>query len=416
MAVVKADGYGHGSRARRACRSLRPVLISSGWPTSPRLSKLRAAGIDAPLLAWLHDPEGDLGPAAEAGVQLGVSTREQVERAAASGHRPLRARQGRTPGGSVATVRPRSTGGLLVEAVATAQRRGQLRLGGVFTHLSNTAPEEDGCAAGSPSSASSTSCARQVSSRESGTLPLPLPLPRPSGGTLRHGAHRHRPVRHLPGASPAGHGGTDPGDGAQRPRDQRQARTGRGRRLVRLIATAPRRATTLALVPLGYADGVPRQRGEWPRFSSARSAIAWSVGWRWIKCVVDVGDAEVEVGDRAVLFGDPVSGAPSPDEWADAAGTIGYELVTRLGRRVTRTEVPVVTRSLRLTVADPTAMEALGARIAAQASLRETRCCSPASSGRARRRSHGGSARQTDGAGNGDEPDLRAGPHACPVT
>jgi alanine racemase len=52
--------------------------------------------------------------------------------------------------------------------------------------------------------------------------------------------------------------------------------------------------------------------------------------------VVDVGDDEVKVGDRAVLFGDPESGVPSADDWAEAADTINYEIVTRIGPRVTR--------------------------------------------------------------------------------
>jgi alanine racemase len=53
--------------------------------------------------------------------------------------------------------------------------------------------------------------------------------------------------------------------------------------------------------------------------------------------VVDVGDDAVAVGDDAVLFGDPASGAPRVEEWAEAAGTINYELVTRIGPRVVRT-------------------------------------------------------------------------------
>jgi alanine racemase len=53
--------------------------------------------------------------------------------------------------------------------------------------------------------------------------------------------------------------------------------------------------------------------------------------------VVDVGDVPVEVGDEAVLFGDPATGAPAVEEWADAAGTINYEIVTRIGKRVQRT-------------------------------------------------------------------------------
>ena len=52
--------------------------------------------------------------------------------------------------------------------------------------------------------------------------------------------------------------------------------------------------------------------------------------------VVDVGDASVKVGDRAVLFGDPATGVPSATDWAIAAGTINYEIVTRIGGRTTR--------------------------------------------------------------------------------
>ena len=55
--------------------------------------------------------------------------------------------------------------------------------------------------------------------------------------------------------------------------------------------------------------------------------------------VVDVGDHPVTVGDEVVLFGDPTLGAPAADEWADAAGTINYEIVTRIGPRVPRRQV-----------------------------------------------------------------------------
>jgi alanine racemase len=52
--------------------------------------------------------------------------------------------------------------------------------------------------------------------------------------------------------------------------------------------------------------------------------------------MVDVGDAAVAVGDRAILFGDPATGVPSASDWADAAGTINYKIVTRIGPRVER--------------------------------------------------------------------------------
>jgi alanine racemase len=97
--------------------------------------------------------------------------------------------------------------------------------------------------------------------------------------------------------------------------------------------------TTLALVPLGYADGVPRQASD--------RAEVWLAGVRrrvvgriaMDQFVVDVGDDPVAVGDEVVLFGDPATGAPTADEWGAAADTIGYEIVTRIGPRVPRTYV-----------------------------------------------------------------------------
>ncbi len=109
------------------------------------------------------------------------------------------------------------------------------------------------------------------------------------------------------------------------------------------------RPTTLALVPLGYADGVPRQasnRAEvW--LAGARRPIVGRIAMD--QFLVDAGDAEVAVGDEVVLFGDPLTGAPSADDWGDAADTIGYEIVTRIGaaraahlrgRRMMRVEAP----------------------------------------------------------------------------
>jgi alanine racemase len=88
---------------------------------------------------------------------------------------------------------------------------------------------------------------------------------------------------------------------------------------------------TLALVPLGYGDGVPRH--------ASGAAPVWVAGGTFTisgrvamdQFVVDVGDHAVAVGDPVVLFGDPATGVPSADDWARAAGTINYEIVTRMG-------------------------------------------------------------------------------------
>ncbi len=97
------------------------------------------------------------------------------------------------------------------------------------------------------------------------------------------------------------------------------------------------RATTLVLVPLGYADGVPRHASNvgpvW--VNGARFTVAGRVCMDQI--VIDVGDLPVSPGDPVVLFGPGRDGEPTAQDWADAVGTIHYEIVTRIGPRVQRT-------------------------------------------------------------------------------
>jgi alanine racemase len=96
---------------------------------------------------------------------------------------------------------------------------------------------------------------------------------------------------------------------------------------------------TLALVPLGYGDGIPR--------AATNTADVWLGGARrrisgtvcMDQFVVDAGDAAVEAGDVVVLFGTGEHGEPTAHDWAAALGTIPYEIVTRIGPRVPRTYV-----------------------------------------------------------------------------
>jgi alanine racemase len=94
--------------------------------------------------------------------------------------------------------------------------------------------------------------------------------------------------------------------------------------------------TRLALIPLGYADGIPRAatNGGPVLVSGARRTIAGRVCMD--QFVLDVNDLDVSAGDEVVLFGDPERGEPSVEEWADASGTIAYEIITRIGPRVPR--------------------------------------------------------------------------------
>jgi alanine racemase len=96
------------------------------------------------------------------------------------------------------------------------------------------------------------------------------------------------------------------------------------------------RETTLALVPLGYADGVPRSATNVGpvQLGGRRRTVAGTVCMD--QFVLDVGDDDVHEGDDVVLFGPGDDGEPTAQEWAELLGTISYEIVTRVGARVPR--------------------------------------------------------------------------------
>lgn len=95
--------------------------------------------------------------------------------------------------------------------------------------------------------------------------------------------------------------------------------------------------TRLALIPAGYADGVPRHAsGRGPVLVGGKvRTVAGRIAMD--QFVVDLGpDDLVEAGDEAVLFGPGDGGEPTAEDWAQAADTIAYEIVTRIGGRVPR--------------------------------------------------------------------------------
>jgi len=93
------------------------------------------------------------------------------------------------------------------------------------------------------------------------------------------------------------------------------------------------RATTVATLAIGYADGVPRHLGNGAGRFELRGALRPIVGRVTMdSTMVDLGDDPVLPGDVATIFG----GAVPLDVQAAAAGTISYELLTRLGGRVER--------------------------------------------------------------------------------
>ncbi len=338
IAVVKADGYGHGA-VRSALAALAGGATRLGVSDITEALALRRAGIDAPIVAWLHAPGADFAEAAARGIELGISSLEQLQQAAAaaSADRPVGVHLKLETGLSRNGVAPEDYRVVFAEA-ARLERIGRVRVIALFSHLSNASVQDDRAALR----------AFEEGIGIAATLGLAPPL--------RHLAATHAAID-LPesrlGCVRIGIGlyGLSPfADRTSADLGLRPAMTLRG--AVAAVRRVPagkgvsygydyraERDTTLALVPLGYADGVPRQAsGAGPvSIGGRRFTVAGRIAMD--QFVVDVGDASVAVGDEVVLFGDPTLGAPAATDWADAAGTINYEIVTRVGPRVTRRQV-----------------------------------------------------------------------------
>ncbi|WP_426323973.1 alanine racemase [Microbacterium sp. E-13] len=338
IAVVKADGYGHGA-VRSANAALAGGASRLGVSDITEALALRRAGIDAPIVAWLHAPGADFAEAAARGIELGISSLEQLQKAAAaaSADRPVGVHLKLETGLSRNGIAPADYRIVFSEA-ARLERIGRVRVVALFSHLSNASVEDDRAALRTfqEAIADAASLGLAPPLRHIAATHAAIDLPEARLGCVRIGIG-------IYGLSPFD-------DRSSADLGLRPAMTLRG--AVAAVRRVPagkgvsygydyraERETTLALVPLGYADGVPRQAsGVGPvAIAGRRFTVAGRIAMD--QFVVDVGDAPVAVGDEAVLFGDPTLGLPAATEWADAAGTINYEIVTRIGPRVPRRQV-----------------------------------------------------------------------------
>ncbi|NEK86202.1 alanine racemase [Blastococcus saxobsidens] len=338
MAVVKADGYGHGlvPSARAALAGGADQL---GVAVLAEALALRAAGVTAPLLAWLNGPGADLAAALAADVEVSVNAGwglAEVVAAARETGRPARlhlfADTGLSREGATMADWPE-----LVAAAARAQADGDLTVVGLWSHMAHAdAPTHPTIGAqvrvfeeavGIARAAGLTDARRHLAN-SAATVALPdtwFDMVRPGVAVY--------------GLDPLG---GDAADHGLRPAMTVQARVALTKRVPAGAGvsyghtyTTPAE-TTLALVPVGYADGVPRAGGNAAPVlaAGAKRTIAGRVCMD--QFVLDVGDAAVAPGDQVVLWGPGEGGEPTAQQWADATGTIHYELVTRIGGRFTR--------------------------------------------------------------------------------
>lgn len=342
MAVVKADGYGHGAvPAARAALAGGARMI--GVATLPEAIALRAAGIDVPVVAWLWAPDEDVRAAVASGAQIGVSSRDHLHRVVgAAGAAPATPE---SPAGQVAIHVKVDTGmgrngvmagelPALLGDIAAAERRGTVRMVGIMSHLA--------CAdvPGDPSTPAQIQVFTEAVARTeaAGLHPRWRHLAN-TAATLTVPAARFNLVRcglGLYGLSPVrGDFGLTPAM-TLRTRVALTKRVPAGQGVGYGLDYHTTAETTLALVPVGYGDGIPRiaaGRGE-VLVAGKRRRLAGRVAMDQI--VVDCGDDPVSPGDDVIVFGAGTGGEPTADDWAGYCDTINYEIVTRVAPRVPR--------------------------------------------------------------------------------
>ncbi len=339
MAVVKADGYGHG-----LVPVARAVLAGGadhlGVAVLEEALALRAAGITAPLLAWLHGPGTDFAAALTADVEVSVnaewSLAEVVDAASATGRTArlhLFVDTGLSREGATMSDWPG-----LVKAAARAQADGHVVVVGLWSHMAYAdAPTHPTIGAQVRVFDEAVAIARAA-----GLTDARLHLAN-SAATVALPATWYdmvRPGIALYGLDPLG--GPDPTAHGLRPAMTVRAAVALTKRVPAGAGVSyghtyfAERETTLALVPVGYADGVPRAAGNRAPVLAAKAQRVIAGRVCMDQFVLDLGDDAVQPGDEVVLWGPGDRGEPTAQQWADAIDTIHYELVTRIGGRFTR--------------------------------------------------------------------------------
>ncbi|MBC7763912.1 MAG: alanine racemase [Candidatus Saccharibacteria bacterium] len=314
MAVVKADAYGHGlvPVARAAVAAgvewIGTIDVETGL-------ELRRNGIprDVAVLTWQLAPNEDYAAAIEAELDFGVSTIGQLEEIAAVGasrraRLHLKIDTGLHRNGASVEEWP----ALVARALALSR---SMEIVGVWTHIAEASESEDSAAIDRFSDALAVA-------EELGASPTVRHLGASAAAFTRADA-RFDLVR-----IGAFSYGISPGDGV--------SPSSLGLEPV-MTLTAPVIAVNLgtATIAIGYGDGIPSAAaGRLRLVIDGRPYTIVSV--QLDRLTIDIGDATVRPGDTAALFGTGAQGEPTLQDWADALGTIGEEIVTRLSPRIRR--------------------------------------------------------------------------------
>jgi alanine racemase len=341
MAVVKADGYGHG-----LLPSARAALAGgAAWLGVAQLAEglaLRAAGITAPVLAWLTVPGDRFEAAVRAGIDIGIGAAWSLAEVALAAQRAevvarvhLKIDTGLNRNGVAVADWPD-----VVDAALKLQAEGWLEVVGVFSHYAcSDWPDHPSVAAQTRFFTEAVALAEGRGARfelkHLANSAAALTNPQSHFDLVRLGIATYglTPIPDLAGSRELG----------LEPAMTLLARVANVKRAPAGVSVSyghtytTSQNTTLAVVPLGYADGLPRSASNAGpvQLAGLNQRVAGTICMDQV--VVDLNDPQssLRAGDLAVLFGG-ADGQPTADDWATAAGTINYEIVTRIGSRVPR--------------------------------------------------------------------------------
>jgi alanine racemase len=340
IAVVKADGYGHGA-LDAARTALDNGATRLGVTSVDEALALRSAGVTAPIISWLNHPQADFQIAVDERVDIAVPTAQHL-RSIVSAHGTARvhlhldtgmARDGCEPTAWIE----------LCSLARQAELAGSIRVVGVMGHLGD---------ADRPGAASNRHGVAMFEwgidvARLSGLRPRLLHLAATCAALTLPGA------RFTACRVGAGLFGIDLSRTAQLQSPMTLTAPMVGVRDVSIGTPvgyggdwiAPR-STRLGLVGLGYADGLPRSSSDGAEVlvNGRRHAVAGRISMD--QFVVDLGDRGAAAGDTVVVFGPGSAGEPTVSDWAGWSGTIEHEIVTRVGARVPRQVVGTAGRAV----------------------------------------------------------------------
>ncbi|GAA4282862.1 alanine racemase [Brevibacterium daeguense] len=373
MCVLKADAYGHGiATAVRACRAA--GITDLGVATVPEALQLTdLLGTDPAVrrervLCWLFDSDTDLRESVRRGIEIGLTNPPalgQLAAAAQAAGRAARIHVKVDTGLGRNGLTARQLRAVIPELERTAAAApGGIEIVGIMTHLATADVPSD--AATAEQLAKFDAAVRMVRDLlgrrpalgnpdalivHAANSPAALSLDPVPGSMARVGLS-------LYGLSPFE--GTAASELGLRP-----VMTVRSRVLTVKAVPAghgasyglqyrAERDTRFALVAGGYADGIPRAASGRAEVTVRGRRLPVVGRIAMDQMILDIGDAQVEIGDEAVILGDGITG-PSAEEWGAWANSINYEVVTRIGPRVAR--VPVGAPAAAGQTAGPSAPE-----------------------------------------------------------